>query len=301
MRSQAGGLRIFFPGIRTTNQNEVYDGMTTATAPLAATPWKLAPGPVAVKDFAYDRTPSATTSRTGTPFQAWYYTGAQIAVHKGLDPGTPDQFFDSGTLCCAVAPSLVTDRASGDIWLAWCTGNDKPNGIWVQQVNQGSGAPVGQKQFVKGSTVPASGALKRTCDFGRTAVAATPGGGVYVAAENGLPTTTRVLLWRLGKPNPVALANSNTNHAHVKLSADASGRLWAAWIENRAGGDVVVVRHSDTQVAGWSAPTVLASPPGYAAGLFDLDLSATAHGADVLVRGLAPSGKAAVLLTRVAG
>ena len=102
-------------------------------------------------------------------------------MHFGTDPTTVNQR----------GYGLGTGQAiavSGDSALvAWCTGVQGPNGVFVQSVDPATGAPAGPARIVPGSTSPASGgAAEAFCPAStRVPLVARQGKGFFVATVNG--------------------------------------------------------------------------------------------------------------------
>jgi hypothetical protein len=284
-----GGLRTFFPGIRTTAPQEPLFGLNTATAPPAGAPWQLTPASIATADFAYARTPAATLAPDGTPLEAWYSVGTTV-VHRGLDPGSPDYEYPVGPATTSIRQNIVTDEATGRVFVAWCSFG-AVNGMFVQEVNGATGAPAGPARMLPGSTTTDASGEHSSCNLdsvaARTPLAARAGGGIYVAEAAGYPTLSKVLVWRLAADGTVAqtiaVDTSTTSHSNVALAAGPDGRIWVGWTEGSGDTSRVVVRPSDTAGTGFGTPISTAAPPRTLQA-DALDLAPQAQAVDVLAR-----------------
>src|SRR3954453_10823240 len=116
----AGGLQVFFGGIRTINPGETNDNLNTATAPPSGATWNLTPGNIATSDSAYAADQGDALLPDGTPLESWGGTGAGVFVHRGLDPNVPNSPIQ-GQLggCCGYSPDIAVDKKSGLPFIVW--------------------------------------------------------------------------------------------------------------------------------------------------------------------------------------
>src|SRR3954452_4023001 len=133
--SQGGALIAFFPGTPTTDTGNPQDGLDVATTGDGGASWAVAGNAVYRGEFSAVSVPSAVGVGGGF-LESWYAPSGTV-VHAGLDPKTPAQRgYGTGGL-----QSLATDGA-GTALVAWCA-NSAPEGIFVQQTDPATGAPVG--------------------------------------------------------------------------------------------------------------------------------------------------------------
>ena len=255
-----GSLRVFFGGIRTTNPDEPNSNMNTATAPAAGAPWNLFPGTTVTGDAAYGGDDGAAVLADGTPIVAFGGTGSGAFVHRGLDPAQPSaplQAQFGG--CCGYSPDIAVDTATGAPTVAWYSNATGHLGVFAQRLDPATGQPAAAPAPMPGSTTPFNGTASSSQQLSRTPIAARAGGGVYVAYSGGYPTTTKVLLWRVGAPSAVTVDTGKADHI-AGLAPDREGRLWVFWIL-RGSHPTVFARRSNTAATAFG-PTVTAGAPG---------------------------------------
>jgi hypothetical protein len=276
----AGGeLRLFFAA------GTPIEGLLSATAPAAGAPWAQ-PSLVVNEELVRGRTVGATSAADGTPIQTWY-TGGDIAVHRGLAAGGVYTFGAAGTNS---RPNVVTDARTGNVLVAWCTFGAPTDGTFVRRVDPGSGAPAGGAVQLPGSTTEFQGKGVSTCNLEsevsrREPIAARADGGFAVAGTAGYPTLERVLVWRLDGSGAVAstlLAASAKGVAHKEpaIAAAPDGRIWVAWVQQAPSGNVIVARRSNRAATVLGAAVTARPPGGISTGT--VNLSAQADRTDLL-------------------
>ena len=294
-----GGARAFFSGAKTGNPNDKLYGLNSATAPAGLASWTLDLASVVKGDLAYTRSPGATIAKDFTPLETWHSEGYQIVTHRGLNPADANHYFDKSLQCCVINPNIARDLKTNTITAGWCAGSERANGIFVQGVNPATGAAMGPKKLLAGSTVSSEGRQRRKCDAQhRLAVTARKGGGIYVAAGAGFPTASKVQVWRVGKQQPTTVANSSVDHSLVSLSSDADGHVWAVWAEATGGLSTIGVRRSDAQGNAFG-PAIMFNGPPANANIYDVNVAAVPGGAWVFARALLFTGKNVVYFTKV--
>jgi MFS family permease len=255
-----GGLRVFFAAATPI------EGLLSATAPAVGSPWS-APALVVNEAFSGERTPGVALAPDGTPLATWY-SGGDVVVHRGVSPGSVHTLAPGGTNS---RPNIVTD-ASGRVWVAWCRFQGGPLGVLVQQVDPGSGAPVGAAFQLPGSATEFQGTSHATCILEsvvnrREPLVARVRGGVFVAGATGYPSQEQLVVWRIDGPGQVGSVvvarATGVQHSRPDLAADPEGRIWVAWIQQRGGVNRIVARRSNPAGTVFGAPVSTAPPGGF--------------------------------------
>jgi hypothetical protein len=153
--ASGSALFAFFSGTQTLVTGDPHEGLDYAITSDGGTTWALAPTAVAAGDFAGQRDASVALGPDGT-LSSWY-AGEETVVHFGTDPATINQRgYGLGT-GQAVAVS------GNSALVAWCTGVQGPNGIFVQAIDPATGAPAGAARLVPGSTSRVGGQAEAFC------------------------------------------------------------------------------------------------------------------------------------------
>jgi hypothetical protein len=274
--ADTSSLRVFFPGIRNTVTGDPNFGLNEAVSTNAGTSWSVNAEAVFHDQFAYARTASVVQGPDPDGLQAWYGLDG-IGVHVGRNPKSPFRTGYGVPGCCNHGVNVARDSATGETWLAWCTMNEAPNGIWAQRVDPASGAPIGPPQRMPGSVDTAG---RRICDPGQRVpiVARRGGGGFWIIAKNGTDNT--VLIWRVGA-GTIRFASGAGTYRRVGLAVAPDGRLWGAWSTFRDAARIHT-RRSNTRASFFGAP-VSTKGPQNAVDAQIIDLSAGGPKLDVLV------------------
>ena len=253
------GMRVFASGL--TPQ---IDGIWTSSAPMAGTPW-TAPVEAATGDSAYAGEAGATTLTDGSFMQSWGVTGG-VFVHRGLDPATPNHEFHRAMVdrCCGYDSDMAVDEATGEVWLAWYSNADSDHlGVWVQEVDPASGAPVGAPIQMPGTVTDYNGVPSSSAMSSRIAIVPRSGGGVFVGYTGGYPSENKVLVWRIGAADSMVVASDNTGGlSDVTIAADDDGSIWALWNSRDSNlNPVLFASVSDQSATRWSTRIPAKRPP----------------------------------------
>jgi hypothetical protein len=231
----------------------------------------------------------STTAAGGVPWQAWAGT-AGVFVHRGLDPSTPNVDLQ-GQLgsCCGYDPGIVTEPSTGAPVVAWASNATGRTGVFAQALDPGTGAPIGSATLMPGS---ATGG-QTDQQLARTPIAVRPGKpGAFLAYPGNYPTTTRVLLWKVGSPTSAVVAEGGGEHRTVTVAGAPDGRVWVLWEQRTASGAPrVFARRSNPDVTTFGE-TVSFAPPPKASDGWKLDADAQTGKADVLGSFTTPEGLA---------
>jgi hypothetical protein len=288
-----GGLRVFAGAMRSTDSADPSVGLITFSSSDGGATWLLQNGSIALGGQAYGSDVAATTLPDGATLQAWAGT-LGTWVHAGLTPATPNHDFQAPLGQYGYQPGLDTSAASGRTVMAWYSNADGRLGVFAQSVAP-DGSPIGAPASMPGTGNMSVGTVART------AIAARPGGGFYVAYPTGYPSLNRVRVWRVGAANAPVLART-TGHGNqpVTVAAAPDGRLWVAWADQRSFGTRVLVRRSNRKAPRFGA-TVFAGSPKGAPDTYSLDASAAPDGGlDLLgTFGIGTTSNAATYYRRV--
>jgi hypothetical protein len=198
--------------------------------------------------------------------------------HVGVDPNCPASSPD-GTITPTAGsfqsnPSIVTDPATGAVWVAWYQSGPR-QGYWVEQVLPTQGAP---------AEAPGSAGTPGVNNQPDepVAVAARVGGGVYMAycSATSRQPCAHIDLWKVGSPTArVVPGSQNTTGPRVALSADPLGKLSVAWY-NEAKNVIHSVRTNTTATAWGIVRTT--RPPPHTSGFTDIQTQGSSGRLDVL-------------------
>jgi hypothetical protein len=269
----ATGIRAFWGGIRTTNAEEPNQDLNTAVSGDGIS-WALQPGSVVQRGTqAYGSSISATVRADGSTLQTWAGTLGTWA-HVGLTPATANHDYMASTGQYGYDSNLATDTAGRTV-MAWYSSAAAKLGVLAQDV-AADGSPVGSA-----AVMPQTGAMKFGMQ-GRTPLVARPGGGFYVAYPTGYPAAKSARLWRVGAGASTEFATlSGSGNQPVTLAANADGRLWVVWVDNRGGRPTVFARRSNPGATRFGA-TVSGGQVKDSAATYRLDASSLLGTVDVL-------------------
>jgi hypothetical protein len=278
--ARGDGLSIFWSGTPTLVTGNPQDGIDMATSGDRGATWSVAPSAIATGDFVLARD-AGVTAVGGGFLQAWY-AGEETVVHAGLDKATPQQRgYGSGA-----NQSMASDGTGALV--AWCTGVQGANGVFVQPVAPASGAPAGAAALMPGSTVVRDGVAETFCPASaRVPLVARAGGGYFVVSTDANRRAVRV--WRAGAPSSMTLASGDSFKQYLALAAAPQGRLWAGWID----GGKLVLRRSNKAATVFGAAVTMAGPPGDG-GVSQLDLAGQGDRVDAVARTQAGDGTVAL-------
>jgi hypothetical protein len=270
--ASGSALFAFFSGTQTLVTGDPHEGVDDAIAADGGASWALAPTALAAGDFAGERDASVALGPDGA-LTSWY-AGEETVVHFGTDPTTLNQR----------GYGLGTDQAiavSGDSALvAWCTGVQGPNGVFVQPVDPATGAPGGAARIVPGSTSRASGgAPEAFCPASaRVPLVARQAQGFFVATVDG--TRRTVYGWSVGAARPHRLAGGPSFKQQVAAAASPGPKasVWVGWVQDGN----VLLRRSNASASVFGATVTLKGPRD--GSIYGLDLNAQDDRVDLVAR-----------------
>ena len=263
----SNGLEVFFGGIQCTTTG-CPEGLFGSTSTDGGVTWS-APVSLTDTDQSYASDVAAVITPDGTPFETWSHTTG-VTVHRGVTSTSPDYDFQAGLTsgCCGYNSNLAVDDA-GDVDLAWDSNASGFEGVWAQQVDPSTGAPLTTAALMPGTVTDGNHVQM----LSRTPIVALPGaaGRFYVAYPGNYPSTTKVLLWQVGASQSTTIVDEPGDHNEVSLAVDDQARLWTFWTHVPAGGDATHVYARRMSAAGSLEPVIdLGSPPN-SSGIYALD------------------------------
>ncbi len=252
-----GGLLTLWGGIHTTTTGDPLNNGDFATSDDSGSAWTVDPngpwgsGGTAGGTYVYAEQVSAQNGADGTPYAAWSHSG--VYVKRSLDPNATVYDYNQpiGGETTAI-PDLANDAGDGSLWLGWenqlgTTGL----GVWAQQVDQSTGAPVGSPVQMPGSVTNSDGTPESSAILGRTPITGLPGkAGVWMAYSTDYPSQDKVVVWKVGSSATTTLVDvPHSNFNHVAIAADPDGRLIVLW--NDESKHALQARVSDPTVSSW--------------------------------------------------
>ena len=275
-----GGLLAIWGGIHSTTTGDPLNNGSFATSDDSGSAWTVDPvgpwpsGGTAGGTYVYASQISAGNGADGTPFEAWSHDG--VYVHRGLDPGAPVFNYNTAIGGDTLAiPEFGLDAGNGVLWVAWENElGSQGLGVWAQQVDQTTGAPIGSAVQMPKSVTNYQGTNESTAILGRTPITGRPGRpGVWMAYPVGYPSAKELVLWKVGDTGVTTLATSQSEIRHTAIAADPDGRLIVVWGEASGGAGKIFARVSNTDVTAWG-PAFAIDPPKQATDSWDLQASA---------------------------
>jgi hypothetical protein len=220
-----GGLQLIFNGIHSIVTGDPLNAMgTTLRNPDGS--WAA---PFAVSGGSSGPTTGVLSG--STPLVAGYATqGIEIfnaAVAHG--PGVSDQNLQPQLGgCCGYSPTMALDR-TGQLWIAWYSNATGNTGVYLQQLDPVTGAPMGTPALAPNSESSNNNA------FGTALACAATCRVVYGNSPAAGPADTIVSWWPGQAPVTIAdLATTGQGAGRVLATAyRADGRLWVAWYDGK--------------------------------------------------------------------
>ncbi|HVF51975.1 MAG TPA: prealbumin-like fold domain-containing protein [Actinomycetota bacterium] len=287
-----GGLRAVWAGQRSLDSAETNKQMSTATAPAAGSPWTLQTGDVTRGPGAGASTVGAGTGPAGSGPDLFSWGATQgVFVHLGTDSSTPDHDYHAPLGgCCGYDPDIAIDAVTGKAWIAWYSNASGNEGVWAQEVDTATGAPVGTAHQMPGSVTAFQGEELSSQEIQRTPIIARAGGGIYVAYSAGYPSQTKIRLWSIGPDGPATTAATiaKTSSSGPELSAPAlatdGGRVWVLWAKSDSSGRPhVYARRSNAAVSTFGRTVHAATPKtGECPSLYTISANAQPSRVDVV-------------------
>lgn len=217
-----GGIALAFSGFHSTNSTDPLIGLFT-TVRNADGSW--AP-PFVVSSSSGD--PWSAVSAGGIP---WIATSGTVGIElfNGLIAHAPGAFDQNLQTQPGYQPKLAYDSA-GHLWIAWYSNATGATGIYVQQLDPATAAPIGAP-----ARAPGSESVNNN-SFGTALTCSATCRLVYGDSPPAGPTDA-VVSWWPGQAAPTTVANlAGTGQSAgrvVTAAYRADGRLWVAWWDSK--------------------------------------------------------------------
>jgi hypothetical protein len=220
-----GGLQLVFNGIHTIVTGDPLNGMVTTQ--------RNPDGSWAAPFFvtSASSSPSTAVLSGAAPLVAGYATqGIEIFnASVAHAPGASDYNLQPQIgNCCGYSPKMALDSA-GHLWIAWYSNATGATGMYVQQLDATTGAPIGTPAQAPNSE------SSNNNSFGAALACAATCRLVYGDSPAAGPADTIVSWWPGGAPTTIAnLAGTGQGAGRVITTAyRADGRLWVAWFDGK--------------------------------------------------------------------
>ena len=220
-----GGLQLIFNGIHSITTGDPLNAMaTTLRNPDGS--WAA---PFAVSGSSSGPTTGVLSGTT--PLVAGYATqGIEIFnAATAHAPGASDQNLQPQLGgCCGYSPRMALDSA-GHLWIAWYSNATGATGMYLQQLDPVTGAPMGAPALAPNSE------SSNNNSFGANLACAATCRLVYGNSPAAGPANTIVSWWPGQAPVTIAnLAGTGQSAGRVIATAYRSdGRLWIAWYDGK--------------------------------------------------------------------
>ena len=223
-----GGLQIAFAGVRTSAVPDdpfrglftrVRNGDGTWGAPVLATQSISGGGPMG--GALAGAVPWVVAATTGINLH-----DAAITQPAGTPPAQELQAQLGG--CCGYTPRLALD-GTGRLWIAWYSSSPAYTGIFVQQLDPATAAPLGPPAKAPGSESVFNNS------FGTVLTCAGPACRVVYGNQPAGGSVNEIVSWWPGEaaPRSIATLDATADRAGRVVTAAyrADGRLWVAWFD----------------------------------------------------------------------
>jgi hypothetical protein len=221
-----GGLQLVFNGTHTVVTGDPLNGMdTTLRNPDGswAAPFFVSGG---------SSSPSTAVLSGATPLVAGYATqGIEIFnASVAHAPGVSDYNLQPQLgNCCGYSPKMALDSA-GHLWIAWYSNATGATGMYVQQLDATTGAPIGTPALAPNSDSSNNNSFAAGLACGATCRL------IYGNSPAAGPANALVSWWP-GQAAPTTIANlAGTGQSAGRVVATAyraDGRLWVAWFDGK--------------------------------------------------------------------
>jgi hypothetical protein len=271
-----GGARVEAAELPNTGPSGIYQYARGADGAWAAL------GPVATQGASYVGRPIGLFLGDGTLLSMSPQSGGSVQLFRNTGDGNPGTAANQARPdCYSSAPAITRDGASGAVWVAWVQWNCAPTGVFVEQIDPATLAPVGPPVAAPGTLVNSNEGPSLLGLDDRLALTGRPGmPGVFLAYRT--LDSGAVRLWRIGDPTAKTIAKRKGSVGYVRLVAEPTGgAMWLGWTE----GDRLWVDRTTAAGVPDTTPRPVDPPPGSKPPLFNafaFDIAARASALDVV-------------------
>jgi hypothetical protein len=239
LTSYNGERMLAFAGIRSTvgppgpyDQGSLY----YALSPDGVT-WTLQPGSVSHDTNVLSAIGIAAIDDGGTPMTAFAVSPhSYVGIHSGVSATVPASTADTTTASApggnVYYPGLARDAKTHAVWVAWYVINQK-NG-W-EGINAQPVSPAGTHIHAPLSSSTSLGKAASLDPDQTVPVAARTRGGLYTAYVSGYPTSTKIVVWKLGAANPAFTIPVHHSDGIVTVAPSVDGKIWVSWVDTTTG------------------------------------------------------------------
>ena len=214
--SENGHLLVVIGGVRSASPSETYKGRLAYATVSNATTWSLGPELLTQTANAAGANGIAAVEDGGAPTVAAAVNGDDAITYNHGIPGGGSDLTTSASGGDPQATALARDSKTHAVWAAWYDGSTAHQGVWYQQIYPSKGPlrrAVGSYSAA-GSVVPAQA----------VAMAARPGGGVYLAYAVGATPSSVTKIRVLKATASGSTFRDVTAHGASKIALSRSDR-----------------------------------------------------------------------------
>jgi hypothetical protein len=273
------GIRLIFEG-NTGSSGCYVDGAIFTETSTNGSAWNLVTGSLSSHTVGVGNIAATVESNRTTPVTA--FAGGN-EFHVGVDPKCPAMSAD-GTITPTAGssqgnPWATTDTKTGAVYVAWFQASVK-QAYWVERIVPTQGPPMEAPDSATHITP-----FENNQPEEPVALAARPGGGVYMAycVADSTEPCAHVDLWKVGSSKPMVVPGSqHVKGAWVALAGDTLGNMSVAWFNDANNTNVIRSVRTNIAVTRWGAVRSTPAPPN-TFGFDDLQAEGSSARLDLLI------------------
>jgi hypothetical protein len=273
------GIRLIFEG-NTGSSGCYVDGAIFTETSTNGSSWNLVNGSLSSHTVGVGNIAATVESNRTTPVTA--FAGGR-EFHIGVDPKCPAMSPD-GTITPTAGssqgnPWAATDTKTGAVYVAWFQASVK-QAYWVERILPTQGPPMEAPDSATHITP-----FENNQPEEPVALAARPGGGVYMAycVADSTEPCAHVDLWKVGSSKPMVVPGSqHVTGARVALAGDTLGNMSVAWFNDANNTNVIHSVRTNIAATKWGA--VRSTPaPANTFGFDDLQAEGSSARLDLVI------------------